>query len=105
MLFRNKKMRARTRKRNFRQFVRPVLIGLAFVMTMSVALSMYFQQEDKFVELEKRNAELLEEKQAAESKQEEIRDLLENWNTPEYIEKIARDEFGLVKPGEILFVE
>ncbi|NLM97500.1 MAG: hypothetical protein GX175_07830 [Halanaerobiaceae bacterium] len=29
---------------------------------------------------------------------------LENVNNPEYIEKIAREELGLVKPGELLII-
>lgn len=40
----------------------------------------------------------------AESKQNELQEELENINTPEYIEKIARNELGLVKPGEVLLI-
>lgn len=29
---------------------------------------------------------------------------IEKYNSPEYVEKIAREELGLVKPGETLFI-
>ncbi|MFP4016070.1 MAG: FtsB family cell division protein [Halanaerobiales bacterium] len=46
--------------------------------------------EQKIVLASERNVELQEE--------------LENINDPEYIERIARDELGLVMPGELLLI-
>lgn len=42
--------------------------------------------------------ELLEEKQQLEEKKEQL-------NDPDVIEKKARDELGLVKPGEVPYVK
>ena len=105
MIFKKNKERSRARKKHFRKITGPIIVGLAFVIILSLALSIYFTQEEEFRELEKRNQELLSEKETAEKNRDELQELLENWNTPEYIEKIAREEFGLVKPGEILFVD
>ena len=99
------KERSRARKRHFRKITRPIIVGLAFIIMLSVAMSIYFTQEERFRELEMRNQELQTEKKAAVKNRDELKELLENWDTPEYIEKIAREEFGLVKPGEILFVD
>lgn len=49
------------------------------------------QLETQIADEEKRSAEL-------EAKMEEI-------DTPEYIEKIAREELGMVAPDEIIFME
>jgi len=40
----------------------------------------------------------------AEKDKVELQRELKNIDSPEYIEKIARDELGLVKPGELLLI-
>jgi len=40
----------------------------------------------------------------AEEDKIELQKELKNIDSPEYIEKIARDELGLVKPGELLLI-
>lgn len=42
---------------------------------------------------------------SAENKIEELKDKKDKVNDSEYIEKIAREEFGLVKPYEKIFVD
>ena len=83
----------------------PIIIGLSFVVLISIAISIYFNQEEKIDQLNKIHGELDKEKEEALGQQEEMEHLLEDWDSQEYIERIAREKFGLVKPGEILFVE
>ena len=89
--------------KSVRKILPPILTGLGVVVMLAVALSMYFTQEEKMAELRRRNAELSDQVGIVAAKREEIKELLENWQTPEYIEKIAREEFGMVKPGEVVF--
>ncbi len=105
MFHKKNNVKSKARKGHFRKLIRPIILGLALVVALSFALSIYFAQEEEFRVLESRNTELQTEKLKAEKNRQELRKLLENWNTPEYIEKIAREEFGLVKPDEILFVD
>jgi cell division protein FtsB len=53
--------------------------------------------EHRIMELEGNIVRAMEEKNRLEEE-------LENVNNPEYIEKIAREELGLVKPGELLII-
>lgn len=53
--------------------------------------------ENKIIELEDNIVRAKEEKSNLEEE-------LKNVNNPEYIEKIAREELGLVKPGELLII-
>lgn len=42
--------------------------------------------------------------QALEAENRELRERLERLNDPDYVEKLAREQLGLVKPGEISYV-
>lgn len=96
--------RFKKKKRTIRTLT-PIIIGLSFVVLISIAISIYFNQEEKIDQLNKINGELDKEKEEALGQKEEMEHLLEDWDSQEYIERIAREKFGLVKPGEILFVE
>ncbi len=95
----------KSKKRAFRRIIQPIFVGLGLILMLAMALSIYFSQEDKIAELKARNLELSEQAETIKAKKEEIKELLENWQTPEYIEKIAREEFGMVKPGEVIFTD
>ncbi len=47
---------------------------------------------------------LASEIKAFELRNEEIRLEIEKHRSPEYIEQVAREELGLVKPGEIRYI-
>lgn len=93
----------RLKKRPVRRIIQPILVGLGVILMLAIALSIYFSQEEKIAELKLRNEVLSGQAEIVKGKQKELKDLLENWQTPEYIEKIAREEFGMVKPGEVIF--
>lgn len=54
---------------------------------------------------EKREAQLLEEKQAAIDRQTEIEDYASYVNTDSFVIEMAREKLGLVFPGETVFRE
>jgi len=85
--------------------IRPLLIGLFVVAVFCAIMSEYIKQESKLAELEQANQELQIKKMIKEREANDYRDRMNNWQTDEYIEKIAREEFGLVRPGETIFVD
>lgn len=56
---------------------------------------LYTQVEDQLAQLNQEKALLLQQEKI-------LHDEIELLNTPEYIEKLAREQLGLVKKGEIL---
>ena len=48
--------------------------------------------------------ELAKQQKALEKQQEELKEFKEYVKTDEYAEEVARDKFGLVYKGEIIFV-
>lgn len=84
--------------RRFITFVVIVVFSVYFVYTI------IWQQV--ILSKNAREIDLLEERIAAEEQQKEkLQEELENLNDPEYIEKIAREKLGLVRPNERVFVD
>jgi len=55
------------------------------------------------VELSRQEAELAEKINNAIEEREQLKKEIQLLQTDEYIERIARDELGLVKPGELVY--
>lgn len=49
-------------------------------------------------------AKLTNEIQAVELRNEQIRLDIERFSSPEHLERVAREELGLVKPGEMKYI-
>ena len=81
----------------------PFIIVLVAVIVI-IALFNFWQNMQKMSKLEKEINNIKEEIAAAEAENEELREQLENTNDPEYIEEVAREKLGLVKPGEMLLI-
>ena len=60
-------------------------------------------QQLKMVELSRQEAELAEKINNAIEEREQLKKEIQLLQTDEYIERIARDELGLVKPGELVY--
>lgn len=85
-------------------FVR-ITVGLILVLAVASAVAIYFQQEDQMERIRLRNLTLASELNEADARQAELRELQNLADTDEYIERIARDKLGMVKPNEIIFAE
>lgn len=77
-----------------------MLLLLLFVFTVYK----FFVNYQHINELKKRINSLENAVTLAEEEKIELQEELKNIDNPEYIEKIARDELGLVKPGELLLI-
>ncbi|MFP4660664.1 MAG: FtsB family cell division protein [Halanaerobiales bacterium] len=76
---------------------------LLIVLFIFVVYKFYINYR-QIQELETRINQLEEKINAASERNGELQKELANINNPEYIERIARDELGLVKPGELLLI-
>jgi cell division protein FtsB len=81
----------------------PFIIALVAVIII-FALFNFWQNIQKMERLENEIESIKEEIEKAEAENNELREQLENTNDPEYIEEVAREKLGLVKPGEMLLV-
>ncbi len=81
-----------------------LLIISVAVLALCVALLVScLQQQRKIRRYEESNAQLESEIQEQLERAEEIANLPEYIESDEYIEKIAREKFGMVYPDEIIF--
>lgn len=78
------------------------LLGIS-VWFIFLDIKMYFEKRDFSAQLKSYERQIEEIKKNNETLKERI----ENSNNPDYIEKVARDEINLQKPGEkvVSFVE
>ncbi len=78
-----------------------LIICLIFFLYLSYqyagSFTYYLDMQCELENLEEKQADLIEEKQMLE-------EMLTRVDSQEYIEKIAREELGLVKEGEVLLI-
>jgi cell division protein FtsB len=80
-----------------------IVLGLIFVLAAASAVAIYFQQEDQFARIAARRAELVREQSIADQRYEDLLSLKNQVDSDTYIEHIAREKLGMVKPNEIIF--
>lgn len=85
------------------QLVVRIILGLLFVLAAASAVAIYFQQEDQFTRIAARRSELLQAQAIAERRHEDLLALKNQVDSDAYIERIAREKLGMVRPNEILF--
>lgn len=76
---------------------------LIIFMLIFTAYRFYLNQRE-INRLEEEIEQLIVEVNLAEEKQAQLQEEIEHINDLEYIERIARKELGLVKPGELLII-
>lgn len=73
------------------------------VFAIASAVAIYFEQENQIERIRLRNEALASELVEAQADQAELHELQNLIDTDEYIERVARDQLGMVKPDEIIF--
>ncbi len=89
-----------TRKtRRVRRLQAVLLILLAIWITVAFGRSYYenYQARQRLIELES-------DLRAYEIRNEQLEETLQRLQSPEYVERVAREELGLVQPGEKLYI-
>lgn len=85
------------------QLVFRIFLGLVFVLALASAVALYFKQEEQFARIEARQAELIEQQALADRAYQDRLALQKQLDTDTYIEQVAREALGMVKPDEIIF--
>ena len=80
-----------------------ILVGLLVVLALASAIAMVFRQENQMIRIRAREAELSELMAEADADLAELRELQGLVDTDAYVERIARDQLGMVRPNEIIF--
>lgn len=94
-----KKRRNKKSRKPSSLFVRAFL--LLFVCAISVGIVKQYQ---RYQELKAELAVVTAEIEAAEKKQLDFENRKEYYNSDSYIEQIAREQLGMVKPNEIIYI-
>lgn len=98
------KKRKKRRKKSGGVFTK-ILVSLITIFLLAAATAIYFDQEAQMAELQRRNDELSEQADEALQTKNKYENLLEKTDSLEYIERIAREKLGMVKPGEVIFTD
>lgn len=81
----------------------PVVITVIVIIALIVAFNFY-QNMTKLNQIESKIDKIETEIAKAEAKNKELEQQIENSNSYEYIEEVARKKLGLIKPGEQVFI-
>jgi len=85
-----------------RIFIR-ITVGLILVLALASAVAIYFEQETQLTRIQAQSEILASELAEAKAEQAELQELQSIVDTDEYIERIARNQLGMVRPNEIVF--
>ena len=85
-----------------RIFVR-IMVGLLIVLALATAIAMFFKQESQMARIKARETELSVLLAEADADLAELRELQGLVDTDAYIERVARDQLGMIRPNEIIF--
>ncbi len=93
------------RKDNQKIVIFKIVLGLLLIISIAIALQEISSQNREMNRLALQEQELLAELQQKELRGKEIAELSDQMGSDEFIEKIARDELGLIAADEYIFVE
>ncbi|HMA59887.1 MAG TPA: septum formation initiator family protein [Halanaerobiales bacterium] len=74
-----------------------IIVIVVFAFKLMMNIRKVNQMEDRLNSLQQQVQNQIEENK-------ELKEEIERVRSPEYVEKVAREELGLVKPGEILLI-
>lgn len=80
-----------------------ITIGLILVLAVASAVAIYFDQESQMARIVQRKTTLASELSEVNANLADLQDLQNMADTDEYIERIAREKLGMVKPNEVIF--
>ncbi len=94
----DRRKRTKKKKSSTVRFVGIILAVFIVMVAVNVAV-----QLNTYVKLKAQKDEIEEQIGEEEKKKEDYNNQMEYYSTDEYIEKIAREQLGLVMPDEIVF--
>ena len=88
---------------NFETFFKKAMIYLLIFVIIIFAFKLFTNMR-KVNQMENRLNDLQQQVEKQIEENEELKEEIKRAKSPEYVEKVAREELGLVKPGEMLFI-
>lgn len=88
-----------------RLFPHNALLRIIFAITMTISCYLVIQNAYHFVQVKRQEAVLLKEKEKLENEKARLEQTKDDLQDLGKLEKKARDELGLVKPGEVPYVK
>ena len=82
-----------------------ILIGMLLVVVLASAIAIYFEQEKQLARIDARREALAGTRQEAAAELSEMRELQQIVGSDAYIERVAREQLGMVRPGEVVFTD
>lgn len=80
-----------------------ILVGMLLTVVLASAIAIYFEQERQMARIHHQKEALTGELNQAAADLAEQRELQHLVGSDAYIERVARDQLGMVKPDEIVF--
>lgn len=91
---------------NIERLVKNILKLILFFAVISVLLVALFREQwMKKRELEREIVLLETELRSIEKENETLEKEIKDSDSLQFVEKVAREEYGLVKPGEIIYID
>ena len=87
-----------------RMFVR-IFIGLGLIFALASAVALYYEQEVQLQRVAEHKIDLQNQLVDVTAAQTELLALQAQVDTDAYIEHVAREKLGMVKPNEVVFEE
>lgn len=88
-----------------RLFPHSPLLRIIFAIAMTISCYLVIQNAYHFVQVKRQESVLLQEKQRLEEEKAKLEKQKEDLQDMGKLEKKAREELGLVKPGEVPYVK
>lgn len=89
------------KRRNYSKLI----IKITLILSVFYVLFTFYDQYREMKYLKTREETLLEDIDRIEKDIQSLKDQIENSNTDEHIEKIAREQLRMVKKDELLFID
>lgn len=82
-----------------------LIIKIIFILSVFYVLFTFYDQYKEMRYLKTREENLAEDINKIENDIQSLKDKIENSNTDEHIEKIARENLKMVKEDELIFID
>ena len=85
--------------------MKKVIIRIILLCASIYLISIFFSQQKMLNSYAKEKAEYQKQIDQARAKQEELNETLENLNSTDYIEEIAREKLDMYLPNERVYID
>jgi len=96
-------MAKKRRKKKQKSFTRTMVFTFMVFFVLVVAVSVYNQGSNLYA-LRQEQTAISKQIEAEKERQLELQSRQSYYESDEYIEKVAREQLGLVKSGELVFI-